>query len=79
MPSDQAEASGRAPGPSRAKQSSFDLAMAWRIRPVRWIVYHGVIVIAAIAVAGTLGISKLREDVIVQTERDLQNVTSLLA
>jgi len=59
--------------------SFFGLRSAWRIRPVRSVVYIGVLLMAAIAVAGALIVTDLRDRALADQEKHLQNVASLLA
>ena len=65
--------------PAQVRSNSFSLATAWRIRPVRWIVYCGMLVTAAIVAVGGYAVSNMREYVLADTERELQNVASVLA
>jgi diguanylate cyclase (GGDEF)-like protein len=58
---------------------SFSLRAAWNTRPVRLIIYFGFLLVVAIATAGGFAISELRSNVLANSERQLQNVVSVLA
>ena len=58
---------------------SFSLRAAWNARPVRLIIYFGFLLVVAIATAGGFAISELRSNVLANSERQMQNVVSVLA
>ncbi|MEX0842102.1 MAG: EAL domain-containing protein [Xanthobacteraceae bacterium] len=58
---------------------SISLRSAWRIRPVRSVVYIGFLLVAAIAITGAIGVKNLRNRALSEQERNLHNVVSLLA
>ena len=62
----------------RGRSNSFSLTTAWQIRPVRWIVYGGLLVTAAIVAVAVFALSNMREKVLINTERELLNVASVL-
>src|SRR5262245_4514925 len=64
---------------TRVKRRSFGLKTAWRARPVRLIIYFGVALVLAIAVAGAVAIANLRDNVIAGVERQLQTTASVVA
>jgi diguanylate cyclase (GGDEF)-like protein len=57
----------------------FSLRGAWGARPVRLIIGFGILLVIAIAAAGGMAISELRSNVLANSERQLQNVVSVLA
>jgi diguanylate cyclase (GGDEF)-like protein len=57
---------------------SFGLRAAWSARPVRLIVYFGLVLVLAIAIAGATAISKLRDSILANSARQLQNIASVL-
>jgi diguanylate cyclase (GGDEF)-like protein len=73
----------RARPDQHAKEGSGTIVLglrgAWRLRPVRWVVYVGAMVSGAIALAGALAVQNLRANVIASAERELQNVAAVLA
>src|SRR5260370_28689219 len=69
---------GAGGGGSRERESS-SLAIAWRTRPVRFIIFFGFVLMHAIALAGAVAVSNLRESVIAGRERQLQTTAAVLA
>ena len=57
----------------------FSLRGAWSARPVRLIFGLGVLLVVVIAMAGGMAISELRNSVLANSERQLQNVAAVLA
>src|SRR5437879_11864920 len=66
-------------GDPRVANTMFTLHTVWRARPVRLILYSGFILVVAIATAGWLAISNLRNNALADSERELQNVAAVLA
>src|SRR6266540_1906388 len=62
-----------------AGRSSFNPATAWGLRPVRWIVYFGILITAVMAAAGHFVLTAARDDVLADTRRELQNVAAVFA
>jgi len=81
MRSGRADSKGPAPRDRlpRVADPSLSLRMAWRARPVRLIVYFGLVLVVAIAVAGAFAISNLRNNILAENGRQLQNVAAVLA
>ena len=50
-----------------------------RIHPIRWLIFGGVLLIAAIAVALTLMIGNFRDRALAESERELKNTALILA
>ena len=73
--------SPEAPGASTAAgpSSAISLRTVWRARPVRLMIYVGLLLVAAIALAGSLAITNLRDNVLADTERELSNIAAVLA
>ena len=63
----------------RGPTEAFSLRTAWRIRPVRLIIYFGIAITAAIVAAGGFAVLNLRESILSDTERELQNVALIFA
>jgi diguanylate cyclase (GGDEF)-like protein len=57
---------------------SLGLRAAWSARPVRLIIYFGLLLLLAIAMVGTTAISKLRDNMLANSARQLQNIASVL-
>ena len=75
-----AQRSRRSSDPSaQFAPSSFSLRGAWSARPVRLIIYFGFLLVLAIAMVGGTAISKLRDNILANSERHLQNIASVLA
>jgi diguanylate cyclase (GGDEF)-like protein/PAS domain S-box-containing protein len=64
---------------ARAAAQSVSLRSAWRIRPVRSVVYVGFLLVSAIAIAGSLIVTNLRDQALADQEKHLESVASLLA
>jgi diguanylate cyclase (GGDEF)-like protein len=64
---------------TEAVNNAFNLLQAWSARPVRLIVCVGFLLVVAIATVGGIAISTLRNNVIAERERQLQNMASVLA
>jgi diguanylate cyclase (GGDEF)-like protein len=76
----RAQRSSRASGaPAQPAPESFSLREAWNARPVRLIIYFGLLLVLGIAMAGAITVSKLRDNILANSEQQLQNIASMLS
>jgi hypothetical protein len=61
------------------EDSAFTLRTVWRVRPVRLIIYVGLLLVVAIATAGSFAIASLRNNMLADSERELGNLATVLA
>ena len=59
--------------------SSFRIASAFRGGPIRWLIFGGTLLIAAIAIGATVMAGNSRERALRSSERELENTVLLLA
>jgi hypothetical protein len=63
---------------STREASALSLRTVWRARPVRLIIGVGLLLVVAIATAGSFAVSNLRNNMLADSERELGNLAAVL-